>query len=195
MSLREVMLFQPDFLQEATPLVHPWHEPPFSAPSAPDTLDTPRDQRTPGEVATYLKGRFRPMPQKGKRAKELRWVTTYLASEPTEDSAPKYADWEAFASLFVAIDILTHVDGIRHSGLEGELEETAMGLLLLVACALQYLHKRGTTDPNLDSSTIEELAESFSFSAIQKRTMQTRFCSNLCEIVSDKNALLISGGG
>jgi hypothetical protein len=27
MRLRDVLLFQPDFLQEATPLVHPWHEP------------------------------------------------------------------------------------------------------------------------------------------------------------------------
>ena len=26
-------------------------------------MDTPRDQRTPGEVATYLKGRFRPKPE------------------------------------------------------------------------------------------------------------------------------------
>ena len=99
-------------------------------------METPRDQRTPEEVATYLKGRFRPKPQHGKRAKELRWVTTCLASEPTEDSAPKYADWEACASLFVAIDILTHVDGIRHSGFEGEPEVTARGLLVLVACAL-----------------------------------------------------------
>ncbi len=58
--LRDVLLSQLDFLQEATPLVHPWHEPPLHAPFAPDTLDTPRDQRTPGEVATYLKDRFRP---------------------------------------------------------------------------------------------------------------------------------------
>ena len=75
-------------------------------------MDTPRDQRTPEEVATYLKDRFRPKPQQGKRAKELRWVTTCITSEPTKDSAPKYAGWEAYASLFVAIDILTHADGI-----------------------------------------------------------------------------------
>ena len=60
MRLRDVLLFQPDFLQEATPLVQPWHEPTFFAHYAPDVMDTPRDQRTPGEVATYLKGRFRP---------------------------------------------------------------------------------------------------------------------------------------
>ena len=87
-------------------------------------------------MATYQKGRFRPKPQQGKRAKEFRWVTTCLASEPTEDSAPKYADWEACASLFVTIDILTHANGIRHSGLEGGSEETSRGLLILVACAL-----------------------------------------------------------
>jgi len=66
-------------------------------------------------------------------------VTTGLTSGPTEDSTPKYADWEACATVFVAIDILTHIDGIRHSGFEGEPEETARGLLVLVACALQYL--------------------------------------------------------
>ncbi len=71
----------------------------------------------------------------------------------------------------MAINILTYVDGIRRSGLEGEPEETARGLLVLVACALQYLHKKRTIDPNIDSSTIEELAESFSLSEIQKRTL------------------------
>jgi hypothetical protein len=152
-------------------------------------MDTPRDQRTPGEVATYLNGHFLPKPHQGKRAKELSWVTTCLTSDPTEDSAPKYAEWEACASLFVAIDILTHVDGIRHSGSKGEPEKTARGLLVLVSCALQYMHKKGTTNPNADSSTIEEMAKIFSFSEIQKRTLQTRFCSVLCETVSNKGAL------
>ena len=102
--------------------------------------------------------------------KELRWVTTCLTSKPTEDSAPKYADWEACAFLFVSIDILTFNDGIRHSGFEWEPVETAKGLLVLVACALQYLHKSGTTDPNTDLPTIEDMADSFSFSEIHKRT-------------------------
>jgi len=106
-------------------------------------LDTPRDQRTPGEVATYLKGCFRPKPHQGKTSKELRWVTACLTSKPTEDFASKYADWEARASLFVAINILTHIDGIRHPGFEGEPEETVRGLVVLVACALQYLQKNG----------------------------------------------------
>ena len=156
-------------------------------------MDTPLDRRTPGEVDTYLKDRFRPKPRRRKWAKESRWVTTCLTSEPTEDSAPKYADWEACASLFVVIDILTHADGIRHSGIEGEPEETAKGLLVLVACDLQYLHK-GSTYPIAYSSTMEELTKSFSFSEIQKRTVQTRFRSVLYEIVSDKDALLNSGG-
>jgi len=105
-------------------------------------MDTPRDQRTPEEVATYLKGRFRPNPQHGKRAKELKWVTICLSSEPTEESAPKYADWEACVSLFVAIDIFTHVDGIRHSGFEVEPEETAMGLLVLVCSLRSPIHAK-----------------------------------------------------
>ena len=69
MRLRDVLLFQTDCLQEATPLVHPWHEPPFLAHYAPDTMDTPRDKRTPGEVAIYLKGRFRPNPSGAKGQK------------------------------------------------------------------------------------------------------------------------------
>jgi len=71
--------------------------------------------------------------------------------------------------------------------------ETAIGLLVLVDCALQYLHKSGNTDPNTYPSTIEDVAESFSFSEIQKKTLRTRFCSVFCEIVSDKDALLSSG--
>ena len=98
--------------------------------------------------------------------KELRWVTTCLTSDPTEDSAPKYAVWEACASLFAVIAILTHNDGIRHFGFEGEPVETAKGLLVLVACALQYLHKSGATDPNIDPSIIEDLADNFSFGEI-----------------------------
>ena len=107
-------------------------------------------------------------------------MTTCLTSEPTEDSASKYANWEVCASLFVAIDILTHADGIRHFGFEGEPVETARGLLVLVACALQYLHKKGDTEPNATSFTIEELAERLSLNEIQKRNLHTRFGSVLC---------------
>ncbi len=115
MRLRDVLLSHLDFPQESMPLASPWHEPPFQTPYAPETVDIPRDQRIPGEVATYLKSHFCPKPQQSRKAKELRWVSTCLTSEPTEDSAPKYADWEAYASLFVEIDIITHNDGIRHS--------------------------------------------------------------------------------
>jgi hypothetical protein len=38
------------------------------------------------------------------------------------------------------------------------------------------------------------LAEPFSFSEIQKNTSVTGFCSVLCDIIGDKNALLSSGG-
>ena len=72
-------------------------------------------------------------------AKELRWAITCLNVEPSEDSALKYAEWEACASLFVAVGILTHIDEIRHSGFEGQTSTIARGLLVLVACALQHL--------------------------------------------------------
>ena len=56
------------------------------------------------------------------------------------------------------------------------------------------MHKKGTIDTNTDPSTIEELAESFSFGEIQKRTLQNRLCSVLCETVSDTDALFSSRG-
>jgi hypothetical protein len=82
-------------------------------------MDTPRDQRTPEEIATYLNKRFLTQNLPGKRQPEARWVTTYLTSEPTKEYAPRYADWEARAFIHVAIGILTHGDDIRHSGFEG----------------------------------------------------------------------------
>jgi len=148
----------------------------------------------PGEVATYLKSRFCPKSHQSKKAKELQCVTTYLASESIENSAPKYTDWEACAFLFVTIDILTHNDEICHSGFEGQSVESDRGLVVMVACALQYLHKTGTTDPNMDPPTIKDLTDNFSFNELLKRTMQTRFCSVLCETISDKDALLNFGG-
>ena len=114
----------------------PWLEPPFSAPSAPPGLGTPPHQRTPGEVANLLQARFRPTPIGGKKPKEFRWVDTCLIADPTEDTTPKYSDWEACASLYVVVDILTHHDGIRYSGLEGQSSTTAMVLMALIACML-----------------------------------------------------------
>jgi len=83
-------------------------------------MDIPRGHRTLREVAAYLKSRFCPKSHQGKKAKELRRATACLTSEPMENYASKYAGWEACASLFAALDILTHNDGIRHSGLEGQ---------------------------------------------------------------------------
>ncbi len=153
----------------------PWHAPPYLTPTTSDAIDTPRDHRTPEEVATYLKRRFLPQNLPGKRQPEIRWVTICLTSEPTEKSAPRYVDWEARSFLHVAIGILIHGDGIRHSGFEGQTLETSRGLLVLVAYALQYLHKSGTSTAPLDPSTIEDIADAFSFSEIRKRSLHTRF--------------------
>jgi len=125
--------------------------------------------------------------------RELRWVTTCLTSAPTEESAPRYADLESCV-IFVAIDILTHNDDIRHSGFKGETIETARGLLVLVACALQYLHKTQRADYTFDPSSIEDLAGSFSFSEIRKRIMHTRLSSVLCDTIDNKDTLLNRGG-
>jgi len=70
----------------------PWFGPPFLAPVAPDTMETPRDQRTTGDVAEFHKSRFRPSNTSRKKSKKLRWVTTCLIVEPSEDSARKYAE-------------------------------------------------------------------------------------------------------
>jgi len=74
MRLRDVLLYQPDFVHETMPLTLPWFEPPYLAPTAPDVLETPRDQRTPEEVLSFLKSRYRFKPSHGKNARELRWV-------------------------------------------------------------------------------------------------------------------------
>ena len=121
-------------------------------------------------------------------------VTPCLTSEPTDVSAPKYVDWEACASLYVGIDILTHNDGIHHSGLEGQSSSTARSLLVLIACRLQQLLRHPPPNPELDMGTLADLAESFSFSEIRKRTQQSRFCSVLCDTTSDQDTLLNSGG-
>ena len=52
------------------------------------------------------------------RPREFMWITTYLTAEPTEETVRRYSEWEASASLYVAIDIVTHHNGIRHSGFE-----------------------------------------------------------------------------
>jgi hypothetical protein len=73
--------------------------------------------------------------------------------------------------MYVAIGILTHNDGIRHYGIEGQTLETAKGFLVLQACALQLLHKTKVAETTLDPSTIEDLAAIFSFGEIRKRIL------------------------
>ena len=70
--------------------------------------------------------------------------------------------------------------------------KTSRGLLVLVACALQFLRQSGT--PGSVPNNIEDLAESFSFNEVRKRSLHTRFCSVLCDTVSDKDTLLNYGG-
>jgi hypothetical protein len=117
-----------------------------------------------------------------------------MTTEPSEESATKYADWEGSSILHIAIDVLTHGDGIRQSGFEGKTLETARGLLIIVACVLRLLEKNGMGDSGLDPSTIEDLADAFSFCEIRKRSLQTRFCAVLCDCVSDKELLSNCGG-
>ncbi len=73
------------------------------------------------------------------------------------------------------MDILTHHDGIRHSGLEGQSSTTARGLLVLVACMLhQFLHNPPSIH-EVDMEALSDLDESFFFSEIRKYTLQSRF--------------------
>jgi len=111
------------------------------APTTTDVLETPRDHRTPEEVSTYLKNWYRgPCSSEAKSQGTTAGYHLLDLLYPMEDSAPRYAGWEAYGFLFVAIDILTHNDGIRHSGFEGHAVETVIGFLILAACALQFLH-------------------------------------------------------
>ena len=153
-------------------------------------LGTPPNQRTPWEVADLLETRFRPDPIGGTKPKEFRWVNTCLTSDPTEDTTRKYSDWEACASLYVAVDILTHHDGILHSGLEGQTSSTARGLLVLIACKLQQVLQNPPLAHAVDMDARSDLANNFSFSEIRKRTLQSRFCSVLCDTINDHDTLL-----
>jgi hypothetical protein len=67
MRLRNVLLYQPDFIHEAMPLTLPRFEPLYLAPNAFDVLETPRDQRTPEEVSSFLESRYRHKPFQGKK--------------------------------------------------------------------------------------------------------------------------------
>jgi hypothetical protein len=99
-------------------------------------MATPRYQRALEEIASYLETRYRSLQRQGTKSKKWRCVTTCLTSDSTEDSTPRYLDWEACISLYVIIEFLTHNDGIRHFGFEGQTLETVKTLLVMVACAL-----------------------------------------------------------
>ncbi len=76
MRLRDVLLWQLDYIPESPDTTMPWLEPPFAAPSDPPVLGNPLNRRTPSEVADLLKARFRLAPRGGKKPKEMMWVTT-----------------------------------------------------------------------------------------------------------------------
>jgi hypothetical protein len=92
MRLEDILLYQPDAPQESAQLTLPWYAPPCLPPTTSDVIETPRDQRTPEEIAIYLKKRFIPYNLLGKRQPEIRWVAICLTSEHTEESDPRYAD-------------------------------------------------------------------------------------------------------
>ena len=94
----------------------------------------------------------------------------------------------------MAVDILAHHDGIRHSGLEGQSSTTARGLLVFIACRLHQFPQNPPPDHTVDMDALSDLADSFSFSEIRKRTLQSRFCSVLCDTTSDQGTLLNCGG-
>jgi hypothetical protein len=141
---------------------------PIYGPLCPTSVGYPTQTTHACEVAYLLKARFRPVPYGGKKAKEMMWVTTCLTSDPTEDTTPKYSDWEACVSLYVAVDILTHHYGVRHSRFEGQSSTTAGGFLVIIACMLQQLMQNPPPETNLDMEDMATLADSFSFNEIKK---------------------------
>ncbi len=115
------------------------------------------------------------------RAPKLRWVTTTLTDHPVEDTLPRYQAWEAEATAAVSIDVMDNHTGNRYPALEGHTTVAAMGLLVVVACALQHLgQSEEDHDPPIDRDVIEELIESFSFSEIKKSSLAAKHCTVLC---------------
>jgi hypothetical protein len=100
----------------------------------------------------------------------------------------------ARVSLFVAIDILTRHDDAIPFCLEGHLSSTARELLALVACALHRLCVATPVSQTVDLDTRMDFIESFSFSEVRKRNLQTRFSFVLYDTISDKDTLLNCGG-
>ena len=67
MRLRGIFLYQPYFVHEVMPSTLPWFEPPYLAPTTSDVIETPRDQRNPEEVSSFLKSRYHPKPSHEKK--------------------------------------------------------------------------------------------------------------------------------
>jgi hypothetical protein len=65
MCLRDTLLFQPDSIEESPALNLPWHELPFLPTTASDIIETPRENITPEEIATFYKGRYCPQARIG----------------------------------------------------------------------------------------------------------------------------------
>jgi hypothetical protein len=80
MCIRDIMLYLPDSIKESPQLTLPWYELPFLPPTSSDVMETPKERRTPREVATYLKGRYKPNTAQGMRQRILRWITIPLVA-------------------------------------------------------------------------------------------------------------------
>jgi len=94
----------------------------------------------------------------------------------------------------MAVDILTHHDGIHHSWLKGQSSTKARGLLVLIACKLQQFLQNPPPNHTVDMDVLSDV-HNFSFSEIRKRTLQPRLCySVLCDTTSDQDTLLNWGG-
>jgi hypothetical protein len=66
--------------------------------------------------------------------------------------------------------------------------------LVLVTCAIHHLaHITEETESTLDPTTLEDLVKSFSFSETKKKSLAAKFCTVLCDTVSDKTTLLEIG--
>jgi hypothetical protein len=78
--------------------------------------------------------------------------------------------------------------------LRASLHQRRGGMLVLIACKLQQLLQDPPPDEEVDREDLADLVDSFSFSEIRKRSLQSRFCSALCETTSDQDTLLNFGG-
>ncbi len=129
----------------------------LTAVDLPD-LEAPRDQRTARKVADLLKSRFRSSISHGNFFQKLRWVTACLTAEPTEDSVLKYADLdEASFFVFVAVNILTPLDGIRGSKLLRS-EVFTSPCRLRLATPLLVPHSGPANRPRHPTNIVESLS-------------------------------------